>query len=211
MKYDSKIRKSIVLLCIGLCIWGCDKRALTVVEYIRWVEDESNGLIVSKVIQDFVFSVQYKPLNYVALKSLKRTAPDEEQLSKEMVEIEDLQYYTLRIGTNDGTKDLLKAGIESEDDYFMRIEYFSFHIQKDLQLIDGLDTLPCVLHHFERTYGITPHTNIVLAFKLPEDKSAEGMLKAKTLIYNDQILGTGKILLTIKEEDLRMIPHLMMN
>ena len=149
----NNIKICAILLCIGLSIWGCDKRSLTALEYIRWVEDERNGLIVSKVIEDFIFTVQYKPLNYVALKSLRNVNPGKEELSKEVEEIEDMQYYTLRIGTNSGARDLLKAGIESEDEYFMRIEYFSFHIQKDLQLIDGPDKLPCVLTTLKELMG----------------------------------------------------------
>jgi len=200
-----KIRNYIFLL-IGLSIFSsCEEEYLTPLKLIKWVESNENGLIAEKEINEYRFSTIFKPLDYIVAKNLDKDEISEEELLKEKTEIEDLQYYTYRIGLTSNQGDLLKNNLRETNEYYARIEYFSFAMQNDLVLVDGSDTLKCVLYHFERIYGAAPYLNFSVAFENENNNKNGG---DKTLILNDQILGTGRVKLTIPHKNIIRTPQL---
>lgn len=175
---------------------------LAPMEYAAWVEDKNNGLKVEKTIEEFTYTLQYKPTEYVALMELKKDSVRSLELNKKMEEYDGLQYYTFRIST-DSRMELLKKNLKEGNDYYGRIQYFSFDMQKDLKLIDGKDTLDCVLFHFERVYGLAPYATFVLGFPLTEGTNN------KTLFYDEQIFGAGKIYLTVQSKNCKKLPSVI--
>jgi hypothetical protein len=205
------VKKALIILIVSFAACKpADKRAEAPVKvsspetYVEWVESKDNGLTVDKTISEYTFEVQYNSSEYLALQNLKKENVTAEELRKEKEELEGLQYYTLRIKSGKNV-DLLKAGIHREQEYHERIDYFSFRMQKDLTLVDGKDTLKCVLFHFVRNYGIKPYSDFMLAF---EKGAGTG---DKTLIYEDEILGVGTIKIRIQAEDISRIPELVLN
>lgn len=191
-----------------------NKSQLAPIEYVKWVEDIDNGIKVKKTIGDFTFSVLYKPYEYIVAKELRISSISTETLKKKMNEIDELQYFTFRIEADNANTELLRINLASENEYNSRIEYFSFNMQKDLKLIDGKDTLDCVLFHFERVYNIAPYATFVLGFPLVDSKKKKEdkqVLNNKVFIYDDKVFGTGKIYLTIKAENSNNIPQLITN
>lgn len=175
---------------------------LAPMEYAAWVEDKNNGLKVEKTIEEFTYTLQYKPTEYVALMELKKDSVRSLELNKKMEEYDGLQYYTFRIST-DSRMELLKKNLKEGNDYYGRIQYFSFDMQKDLKLIDGKDTLDCVLFHFERVYGLAPYATFVLGFPPTEGTNN------KTLFYDEQIFGAGKIYLTVQSKNCKKLPSVI--
>lgn len=200
-----KIRQVIILSLWLLIIHSCSMNTgskQSPVELVNWVENPINGLQVSKEVAGFKYRLQYKPLPYLAVKELKSLQVAQTDIDKRVKAMQDMQYFTLQLGTTEG-KDILKTNIEESGDYSKNIEYLSFDIQKDLKLVEQGDTLPCLIHHFERSYGITPFANIVLAFKNITESVAD-----KTLVFDDQHFGGGIIKLTVKGNDLKNLPKL---
>ena len=117
-------------------------------QYMSWVENKENGLKVEKKIGEITFTLQYKPLEYVALLDLHKEQLNKQELEKKMDEYSSLQYFTFQISA-DTQQELLKKDVKGADDYANRINYFSFEMQKDLKLIENTDTLNCELFHFE--------------------------------------------------------------
>jgi hypothetical protein len=183
-------------------------------EYMFWIEDKDNGVRVEKTIGKINFSAQYKPYEYMAIMELKNAALTEEKIKETAAAYEGLQYFTFKITATDEQKELLKVGVQSEQEYFSRLEYFSFEMQKDFRLIEGKDTLPCGLYHFERVYGLAPYATVVLGFPLKkEEQDSEGKknYEDKTLGYTDKVFGTGNVYMTIKGENLNQMPELVIN
>lgn len=172
--------------------------------YVAWVEDKNNGLKVEKTIEEFTYTLQYKPLEYVALMELKKDAVGGLELNKKIEEYDGLQYYTFRIST-ESRMELLKKNLKETNEYYGRIQYFSFDMQKDLKLIEGKDTLNCVLFHFERVYGLAPYATFVLGFPLTDG------INDKTLFYDEQVFGSGKIYLTIQSKNCKKTPSVITN
>lgn len=178
--------------------------SLNPIEYVQWVEDKKNGLMVEKQIGEYTFSAQFKPLEYVVLKQTKDPNIKSDVVKKEAEEMSDLQYFTFKIGVANGTEDPLKFGVNTNEDFQKRVEYFSFSLQNEIKLIDDTDSLNCVMFHFERAYGIAPYCTFVLGFEKSKTDAAN-----KILVYNDQLLGVGPVKLMIQSENLKHIPKLI--
>ncbi len=187
---------------------------LTPEAYVSWIESDANGLKVRKKIGDFTFAIFYKPLAYLALSELNKDSTTETNLQKKIKEYEGLQYFSFRISAEKQQKELLKVNLKSDEEYYSRIEYLSFTMQNDLKLIEGKDTLNCVLYHFERVYGLAPFATFVLGFPLTEreEKSPSNkFFTDKTFLYEDNVFGSGNIYMNIKKESLNRIPELIIN
>lgn len=169
--------------------------------YINWVDNPENGLISTKDIGNYSFKLQYKPVEYLVIKELKDIHPQHTEFDTLKSAYKNLNYFNFSIK---GQKDILKENIYSYDDYDRRVQYFAFKMQEDLMLVDGSDSLRPVFFHFERDYALSPELRFVLAF--PPSKTRSG--KDKILIFNDKILGTGRVKLGISAADLDRIPQL---
>jgi hypothetical protein len=184
----------IYLLIIYCLLASCDDR-LKPVDYKNWIEDPSNGLRIEKTAGAYVFCMQYRPVEYMAVIEKKKNSISENELDTLIRGFEGMKYYSIRISViNDSLKN------HSFTDEAV-IEYLNFDAQNDFKSVAGTDTTDCLLYHFENTYGLTQYNSVVLGF--PESKS-----KDKTIVYNDSILGTGTIVFNISAESLNKIPQL---
>jgi hypothetical protein len=188
----------------ALLFTGCAQRdVLEAHDYLKWFEQPDNGATASKEIGDFEFSILYKPVDYIlALESRGRVLP-EEQLKKRKQELEGFQYYTFRIKSNKD-QEFFRTGMQAENDYYVRLEYFISMAQDDICLVEGSDTLVCAVYHFERNYGVSPYSHIVLSFPEPDSLNS----RDKVFIYNDKVLGTGKVIMKISADQLTDLPTL---
>jgi hypothetical protein len=98
--------------------------------------------------------------------------------------------------------------MRTEGDYFQRLEYLTSNVQNDISLIEGTDTIPCGLCHYERNYGLSPYANIVLGFKKASGKNEK---QDRIFVYDDQIWGVGKIMLKISNSDIDNVPFMKLN
>ena len=114
-----------------------------------------------------------------------------------------LDYYRLRIALQSGQGDVLQYQAKSTDEYYQRVEYFSFGLQHDLHLLIGADTLPCRLFHFERNYGAAPYMDCMLGFEERPKNPAD-----RILLYQDRVFSDSLIRLTIPREKIQGVPAL---
>lgn len=196
-----------IIILVILALTSCAKKALDPSGYMQWVEDEKNGLRVNKQVGDLIFILQYKPVDYVVLQEVKDPDISREVYEKTSDNFKGMQYFTFRIKTSQGNMSPLKYNLSAQEEYFGRVEYFSFRMQQDIKLIDGKDTLNCALHHFERDYELTPANTFVLGFELPAGQE-KNETRDKIFIYNDRVLGAGTIKIGINKRDINNIPTL---
>ena len=200
--------KNIGCLLSILLLASCGKDVLAPKEYANYIRNEKNGLQVSKTIDGFEFSLLYKPVEYIALMQDKDENISKSVLDEKTKPMQGMQYYTFTIKTESG-QELMREGISAENEYYERLDYIVSYMQNDISLIDGKDTLPCALFHYERNYNIAPQNNFVLGFEIP--KAEENTVTDKTLVFNDQILGIGKLMLTINSNAIKNIPQLKLS
>lgn len=170
--------------------------------YVQHVKNPENGLVKTKKLSDFDFELTYRPHEYIALTEAVNGLTNETLASKKE-ELDDLHYLALKIKGN-GTGGLLETNATSENDYNLRLYYYSSEAQLDMHLIQEKDTMPCVLYHFERNYQLAPYNTIVMGFE-PQQYD---LSKSLEFVYNDRVLGLGPVRMAIDGNDLNQIPQL---
>lgn len=190
-----------------MLLFGCEKKFLSPKEYLGWVENPSHGLTNSKQIGEIEYSLAFLPVNYLVLKDIGTTEVLSPALFKEKKKKkEGLQYYLLKINLLGNKGDLLHYKINNENEYYSRAEYYSFSVQSDLQLVDGHDTLPCVLFHFENNYSLTPYIQLLMGFSNTGKNRNDNDIR---VIFDDKVFNNGKIILNINKEKTTNIPDLI--
>lgn len=183
---------------------ACSKPStLNAKEYVAWIENPDNGVCITKKINDFEFAILYKPVDYIVAMESKNKNISKDSILKRKNSLKGYQYYTFRIRSFKDNE-FFRTGMTSENEYYERLEYFVSNAQNDITLVEGKDTIPCAVYHFERNYGISPYNNIVLSF---EEKDSLNTAD-KVFIYEDKVLGLGKIAIKIKANELSELPKL---
>ncbi len=200
----NKIRYIILVLVLGL--FACSRQTLGPEAYIHWVNKASNGLISTKTIGAFKFSVLFKPAPYVALEQCKDYGFHPDSVKNALSQTKGLEFYTFRVESDKGNE-LSGINANNQSEYSKRLQYFTSDLQNDIYLISGNDTLKNLLFHYERSYGVSPQNNFILIFK-SENTEKTGSRK---LVYEDKILGTGTVNLVIDANNINTIPELKLN
>lgn len=195
-------------------ISACNQKKISPEELIQWVDNPRHGLVVTKEFDEYKISAQFRPLIYEIAIESKDENLSKENLTHKIEELGDLQYFVLRIESIDKGSDILKKSGLTQEQYSQRLQYFTTFLQHDLTLIDGMDTIPCCLFHFERNYRVAPYSNFMIGFKknLSEYDSIKNEKEVryndKILVVNDNVLGIGKVVLVIKKENINSIPQM---
>jgi len=89
---------------------------------------------------------------------------------------EDYIYYTMKLKSLDASENPLYSDLKSKEDYGARVAYFTEQIGSDLELVQGADTLSCILNHMERTYNIRPELTLNLVFEKKSDQQPNELI-----------------------------------
>lgn len=202
------MKKNFIAWCFGMVIFltGCMHHAVSPEEYLAYVDHKDNGLTQVQEFGAYSITLQYRPLIYEAISDMGReSAFTQEDLSARLKESEGLEYYLLRIGSTGSGADALMNSINSLRSYDERIAYLISGIEKEVKLVSGRDTFTCMMHHYERNYRMAGYHNVLFVF---ETKQNPEKPEPKTFIYNDQVLGIGRIRFNINTKDIKNIPQL---
>lgn len=185
-----------------------DHETLDCKDLIVYVEDERNGLKLDKKIDELSYQLQYKPHDYIiALEHLDDSCiVSEKERLQRLEEINEMDYYTLRIRVDNYTDELIRYNLKSEEQYYKRLRYCMTEMQSDIYLLQGSDSLKCQLFHFERTFGIAPYLTFSLGFEKAKDS-----LRDCTFLFNDNLFNGGNIKMKISSEIFKNTPKLKTN
>jgi hypothetical protein len=139
----------LLLLLLAVLCQGCNR--LGKAEYLAWVTSYENGLHVKRAQNNFVFDVQYQPLDFI-------------QLTNPSKNIDSFQYYMLKISSADGVGNIVSNGAQSPIEVQQNQYYFSYTFQQDIYLEDNGVKYPCLLFHFEQSTGRVNEKTFLLGF-----------------------------------------------
>lgn len=212
----AKISK-LVLVLFSIYLGSCTgKGSIGPQDYIGWIGDPENGLIVEKEIGELVYKAKYCPYDYEILRTMKNSG---EEINSDTYHTKlssgvGSQKFVIEIKNANEEGDVLASGAKSDDEYRQRIVYLSYNVGNDIILIDGPDTLLCKLAQFEQMYKSAPYVRINAVFEMPTEQASQFQLglrpesNDKTLIFNDVVWGNGIVKLRISADDLNNIPEL---
>lgn len=210
------MKKYLVITFLYFALISCDKKHVEAFEFVQWVNNEENGLSVTKEIGMYNFIVQYRPIEYMVMIEQRTENLDIKAFDKEKEEFVGLQYYQFKIALKEGAGDILKQISNNTSEYSNIVQYLSSAMQNDIVLMDGEQEFKCVLYHFERNYGVAPYLSFLLAFELPANeivgsKQKDREYNDKILIYEDHIFHSGIIKLVIKGSAIEQAPKIKMH
>ncbi len=171
-------------------------------EYLSWVKNPDNGLMLTKKLGGISYSAQYKPYDFIVLNEQKEYNLPKTIVENREKELKGMIYYNIRISTLDQT-DILAKGVNDKSIYTQRLNYLSYDFQNNISLVTETDSVNCGLYHFVQTYGITPYIDMVVGF------AAEQIATSQTLVIDDRVFGNGIIKFYIDKQDINNIPHLV--
>jgi hypothetical protein len=200
------INKCFFMVCATLLI-SCSKKAVDADAYVQYINTPENGLLKKVDAGDFKIEVQLRPAEYMALQELGIDMATKEKLDS-MMNGNNQEFFLLRIGSNGNKQDALINGISTEQEYFERIGYLISNIDKDVYLVDGTDTLRCAMHHFERSYHLASYHNVLLVFD--GLKQHGGKRQDQFLVYDDKLLGIGKLNIRFDQKSINNIPNILL-
>jgi hypothetical protein len=198
----------ITILLLLLCS-GCT-HSYRPSDYVKWVEQEENGLRVKRVMSDFEFILQYKPVNYMIAQEKKSNSISREYAAQRTQQLANSIHFNFIIRSADDQTPVLKnqAG---PDDYFARISHFLNEGQNDFRLRSGSDTFDCTFCHLEQNYGLAPENTVVLAFEPRRATTGPLFTDNLFLMYEDKVFGTGTIKMKIEKKHLDRLPEMKLD
>jgi hypothetical protein len=182
-KYRFVLMSAVLGLLVFAILFACRKQYFVSMPEKEKVYYTNDALVLRKEIGNYFFELKH--------------APDQSSEN----DTQEHQYFVLKIGVMKGN-DILSEGIGDESEYHSRLTYFDQEAQADMKLVEAGDTLPCLLYHYERNYGIAPFNNIVMTF--PNSKTQSGT-NDKLFIFEDNILGLGTIKFKLEKEFLKKL------
>lgn len=170
-----------------------------------FANEEKEKQTISKKIKEVNYNLQYISNEQMALKDVDDISKiSQTQFDSLVKNYDSLLFFNLEISIDNFTDDILKynLGGDMETNYSRLVEYYSFKMQNDICLVQNeKDTIPCVLYHYERNYGISPKTNVMIGFK---PKTLSNLV----LVYDNKHLKTGTVKFQIEEKNTVNHPHI---
>ena len=178
-------------------------------EYIKWVEDEKNELVSQQIEGGIKYEVTYCPISYMISKEFRASTVSKESFDKRSKEMEGLRYFKLRFQRANSNEEVLAYNLQGgQEGYYKRVDYLSYGLEEDLKLVQNgnKDTLLPVLFHFERTYGVAPYIDFVVAFEKDTTVSDPHVV----FVLDDKIFGGNVMRFDFNDLKLFNAPKLLM-
>jgi len=169
-----------------------------------FVEKETEKHVYETKIKEVNFKLKHITNPQMALQQISDIETARQSQFDSLVKAyEGFLFFNLEIKIDDFNDEILnyKPG-NGVDPYSERIDYYAFKMQKDITLVlNEKDTVPCILYHYERTYGVSPESDFMIGFKPLSLKNA-------VLVYDNRFLTTGTVKFALNEKELTDQPQI---
>lgn len=159
-------------------------------EYNRYINDCKNGYKQSKIIRDIELTILNKP--------------------SVLIGNNDSSYYKYLyfvVSYTSDNKDILSYQINSFQTYSERLKILSFDMNKRICIIsDTKDTIPAIDVFFERTYGLSPQSEILVIFD--KQKVIDATKKTFKVYVDDIGVGMGTQIFEYRKKTIVKTPKL---
>lgn len=208
--------KYIFFICLPLIFSSCSffNSEKEPGDYMKWMNDEDNGLIKSKHINGLVFTVKYLPADYMTYQELKSSTPNAASKDSLLKQYQNSLFFLLIIHPDDeikanAGKDVMYLGVKDPKEYQDRVMQMNFEMKEyvSIELNDSSSYTP-VLTNMENTYGLSNGRSILCVFS--PYKSIQEFNNSNTidLIWDDEIFQSGRNHFVFDSKDFLSLPRL---
>lgn len=192
--------KILLVLIIGFVFSKCTTDSLSPYDLVVWVDDEQNNLIKKQVVANLEYKLQYRPVDYIIAREIKKNNINSLEYKERVKELEGMEYFKFTLTSLDSKKNVF----EINNSEINKTEYVSFEMAKDFKMIMNNKEIPCELYHFEQQNGIYQSINILLGFVKPKTQTNEF-----TLSFENNLNNEGKINFYFSKDDIQEIPTMI--
>jgi hypothetical protein len=178
-----------------------ENKTLEAEEFVKWVDNEKNGLVKTKVLGDFIFELKYRPIQYeIALNKMMK-------LETNPTSNDDGFYlFTLKIREKN-SMDITEMNANGDFNAIQKNIYFlSYSMQNHIQLKDGESLIPCEYYVFERSFDLSSTMVFNIGFEVSNQSNED-----KTIIIGGSYFDLPPIKINFLKSDLMNIPQLKLN
>ena len=174
-------------------------------EFVELTSDKA-FLSKSKELNGLKYDARPVPTDLMALRILGDDY-NEERLDSLRKELQGIAYFEFRIEAPGSLTEVAKVGLTSMAEYQERIEYMAFEMQNNYSLQIDAESKECFIYHFERTYNIAPYSTFLLGFELSEEEEH----KERTLVFDDDVFGAGRLKFKWTPNEFNWVPKIATN
>jgi hypothetical protein len=173
-------------------------------EYVLFIEDEQNDYKVILEAGAYIYTFQYKPSEYIALKEMEGlNVIDTVKYRNRLHALENTVWFNVYVEAANSNVNPVKNNLGGGmDEYNNRIAYFLNEARNSFTLYYGKDVMPQVGYNFENNYGLTPKDVMVIGFKIPDAQPKDDL----TIEYNDKLFKNELLKVKITKSQLLNIP-----
>ncbi len=189
-----------------LCVMGCTQTFHSEKDFFLWLNNENNGLVKNKKVDDLQISLKYLPVDYLVLKDLKGNF-ESSKANKLKEKYGKGLSFLLTFFPLDDAKDIMYKDLSSYPEYTQRLLSMQFDMAKYIYISTKNGEIRPVLSTLENTYSVTKHRNIYIVFN---GDDAEKILQENEIdiVFDDEIFLTGIHHFVFKSRHIKNMPHL---
>lgn len=210
------IRNIVIGGFLFFLITACSGNELEYEDYLKYINDQENGLMKEKEVSGLQYKVKYLPVDYLVYNDLNKIE-GKQNLKEEKKKLEK-QYahslcFMMTMGpADDENFDLTYLGVKNYDEYAKQMEVLNFKMGTFLTLEMGGKLIKPELVQMENTYGLGKQRNFMILFSVKDNKKDKFMKDHDVrLIYSDELFGTGINNFSFQKEVIKNLPELIKN
>ncbi len=188
---------------------SCNKTLKSELDYLKWLEDTSNGLVIQKEINGFHLKMKYLPTEWLAYqdyKQLKRIGATSRK--QDLINLYDSSYVFLFTISNDQDKDIMYYKVQTIEDLKTNVLDMNFNLQDYIWIsINGQEIFPTLLH-MEGTSEIKNSKTFYIVFSNSQDTSDLFNISAIDIVFKDVFFNTGITHYKFQKDNLNEIPKI---
>lgn len=206
-----------VFLCLSFLIsTSCSKNVSSIDELNTWLNESSNGCLVTKHVEGFVFNVKFIPPSYLVLRELnsfKKISASQDTITALLQKYKKVNTFILTISPDKNAltkrehNSVMYDGVSNYREYVDRVLAVNFFMDERLRIFDGEEYQNPLYSNVENLYELSDSRNFMIAFP----KSGEDNVEEYTLIYDDQLFGLGSLQFSFKISDLIKAQEIKIN
>lgn len=201
----------LVILLAGMWMFsGCGGHTVrSEPELYKWLNDESNGLSITKKINGYRLNVKYLPPPYLVYFETKGKAGFSESKRDSLINIRNASRTFLFTIAPDhdkkSEKDIMYENVSGYQEYKERSFAMNFQMGTMISLGSGSQSVAPAVSTMENIYSLGNQRSLYLVFT---EGQHEGLFNSEELdfVYRDELFETGTNHFVFKKTDLNKFP-----
>ena len=169
------------ILCIVCLIFlaSCEQQPKNKIEYNRWFNDEANGYVRSRQLNDLIFKVQYRPVDLLVVNEIDMDKVYSEQdIDKIRESYGDSVYFMMELSIKDSNSENKKnvyEELKQQNKQKAFMEDLSFSILRHVSLKVNAKSYKPTLYHVEKSHELSNSLRFMFAFPLDNNENIDEM------------------------------------